>query len=633
MSNGLRVIAPKQKIMETIVKFLSGSVATALGWTIIHAIWQILCFGLVYFLVSIFTKNAIHRYRTGLIIMTLQFAISIATFGWVYRNVEVSNTGIFLETKAFTLSFFAQTMFYFKQNLPLIVGLWSLGFLMLSLKMLTGYIWIVNLKNKSRVEITQNLSVIFESLKTKMGIEKSILLKSSSLIDVPLMMGYFKPVVLLPISILSGFSVNQIEIILAHELAHIKRGDYLINLLQSFLDIVYFYHPVFWVISAQIRKEREICTDQLALQYAGDKILLANTLVQLQETKITPSLALAFGKKQSAFTERIHRILGLKSSRSFPKESLWILIGLLVTFFAVAQNKKTEKTMKVPKSHSVAIADTLLPTENSISISTDQNNFTIKDKKLFFNGKEIELSPEKKVIVDQHLDALEEHKKQMNFQSKLMEEQSKLMEEQSKKMSDWSAKLNLDLEPIQAYSDEITKLSNEISKKSVEFSKKTSRLKPDSKDYEKLQKSYDSEIEKLNSEMEKIAGKMDEVAQKADLNNADMEKVSAEIDRRAAEMDKIAEPMDKLGKEMDKTIKAIVNLLPPEVKSKIDTDFPEAPKPPKRPKSPKGSIPPPPPPRPAKGLMPPPPPPAQVTPLPETGMAPPPPPPAPPKKN
>ena len=619
--------------METLVKFLSGPLATALGWTLLHAIWQILLFSLVYFLVNLLTKNATIRYRTGLLVMTLQFFTSIATFLWISQNASTNNSGLYFETKALTLSFLAKTLIYFKQNLPIIVGLWSLGFVMLSLKMLTGYFWIVNLKNKSNAVITQNLITLFENLKAKMGIKKGILLKTSAIIDVPLMMGYFKPVVLLPVSLVSGFSMSQIEIILAHELAHIKRNDYLVNLLQSFLDVVYFYHPVFWVVSAQIRKEREICTDQLALEYTGDKILLANTLLKLQETRITPALALAFGKKQSAFTERIHRILGLKSSRSFPKESLWILMGLLVTFFAVAQSKKTEKPAKVTKSQSVAVADTLFPQHNSISISSDNNNFTIKDKKLFFNGKEIELSPENKVIVDQHLDALEEHKRQMDIQSKLMEEQSKLMEEQSKKMSEWSAKLNLDLEPLQAYSNEITQLSNAISKKSGDFSKKTAKLRPDSKEYEKLQKTYETEVDKLSSEIDKIAEKMDEVAQKADLNNADMEKVSEEMDRKAAEMDKIAEPMDRIGKEMDKTIKAIVNLLPPEVKSKINTDFPKAPKPPKKPKFPKGSVPQPPPPRPAKGLMPPPPPPAQVTPFPETEMAPPPPPPAPPKKN
>lgn len=611
--------------MEILAKFLSGPLATALGWTLLHAIWQILFFSLVYFLVNLLTKNAMIRYRTGLLVMTLQFLTSIATFLWISQNASTNNSGLYFETKALTLSFLAKALIYFKQNLPIIVGLWSLGFVMLSLKMLTGYFWIVNLKNKSNAVITQNLITLFENLKAKMGIEKGILLKTSPVIDVPLMMGYFKPVVLLPISLISGFSMNQIEIILAHELAHIKRNDYLINLLQSFLDVIYFYHPVFWLISAQIRKEREICTDQLALQYTGDKILLANTLLQLQETKITPALALAFGKKQSAFSERIHSILGLKSSRSFPKESLWILIGLLATFFAVAQNKKTEKTMKVSKSHSVAIADTLLPMENSISISTDNNNFTIKDKKLFFNGKEIELSPEKKAIVDQHLDVLEEHKRQMNNQSKLMEEQSKLMEEQSKKMSEWSAKLNLDLEPLQAYSNEITQLSNAISKKSEEFSKKSAKLKPDSEAYEKMQKSYESEVEKLNSEMEKIAGKMDEVAQKADLNNADMEKVSEEMDRRAAEMDKIAEPMDKLGKEMDKTINAILDQLPIEVKSKISTDYPIAPKAAKSPKFPKSQIPPVAPPKAAKGSFPAAP--APIKPVPGLEMAPPPPPP------
>lgn len=569
--------------MENLFKLLSGPVPTAFGWTLLHAVWQIIILSMVYFVTILVTKKASIRYYIGLGVLTSQFFVSIMTFFWLTTKSTGINQGIFLEAKGTAITGLAKAMQYFNNNLPLIVALWSAGFVILSIKMINGYFWVTNLKNKASLVISEKIVHTFDSLKARMGIENEVLLKSSPLIDVPLMMGYLKPVVMLPVSLISGFSERQIELILAHELAHIKRNDYLVNLFQSFLDVVYFFHPLYWIVSAQIRKEREICTDQLALQFAGDKILLANTLIQLQETRITPALALAFGKKQSAFTERIYRILGMNSKTNFSRESVWILVGILVTFFSFAQQKESKKTEVIKEREMFSTVDTLVYPHNSVHINSDKGNFSIKDKKLYFNEKEIVLEPEKKILVDKYLEALDLQNIQMEAQSKLMAEQSKLMDVQSQKINEWSQKLTEDLKPLTEYSQQITLLSNEVAKKSTEFSRKTSKLDTDSKEYEKLQKRYDEEIEKLNSQIDRISEKMDEVSKKADLNNKDMDLVSKEMDERAAEMDKIAMPMDMIGKQIDETVKSIIDLLPEDIKSQINTDF-DAPKPPKKPK-------------------------------------------------
>jgi beta-lactamase regulating signal transducer with metallopeptidase domain len=584
--------------MENLQKILSGPFATSLGWVLLHSVWQVLLLSVIYLVVNISTKNALIRYWVGMSLMASQLLISLATFGWVYDPITQINLALVAKTEVISMSFFVKSLIYLKQNLPILVGLWSIGSGILFLKMLTGYMWMVSLKTKSKTLINKNIISIFEDLKNQMGIKNNILLKSSNLTDVPVMLGYFKPVVLLPAGMIGVFSMKQIEMILAHELAHIKRNDYLFNLLQSILDVIYFFHPAFWIISTQVRKEREICTDQIALAYTGDKILLANTLIQLQESKQLPSLALAFGKKQSAFTERIHRMLGIKSNRWFSQESIWVVIGLFLSIMAIGQVKKPQSLKQPDKQENVVPTDTLVKPMSRLTIQSDNNNFTIKDKKLFFNGKEIELSPEKRIIAEQHLETLEKQNIQIEFHTKQMEEQSKLMETESQKLNDWSKKLETDLKPLETYSLEIAKLSKEIEKKAKELSQKSSKLKPDTNEFEKLHKNYEAEIDKISLEIDAISDKMNEVTNNSDLENEEMQKISEEMDRKSAEMEKISEPIELISQEIDKTVNQIIALLPQEIRSKVHTDFQKAPKAPKPPKFGKNAIAPPPPPLP-----------------------------------
>ena len=101
-----------------------------------------------------------------------------------------------------------------------------------------------------------------------MGITQSIIIKMSPMVDFPMVMGSLKPVILIPLSLATKLSTQQLELVLAHELAHIQRQDYFWNGVQSVVESIYFFHPALWWLSAQIRKERESACDDIAMQFA-----------------------------------------------------------------------------------------------------------------------------------------------------------------------------------------------------------------------------------------------------------------------------------------------------------------------------------------------------------------------------
>lgn len=149
----------------------------------------------------------------------------------------------------------------------------------------------------------------FELLKAQLALSPAVQLISSARVQTPLAMGWLRPVVMIPIACLTGMPPEQIEAILAHELAHIQRGDYLVSVLQSVAEAVFFYHPAVWWISKQIRIEREYCCDDVAVRLCADRLVYAQALTFLAQYQATAP-AFAPGANGGALSMRIRRILG-----------------------------------------------------------------------------------------------------------------------------------------------------------------------------------------------------------------------------------------------------------------------------------------------------------------------------------
>lgn len=565
--------------MENITEFFSNPLAKTLGWTLVHSLWQILAITLVYFAIVLFTKKASYRYWSGMSLLLLQFMASGITFFVIsaFSSSEKTFAGVALAPKM--LSSVQVMLSYLQTNLPLVVGIWVLGCAILFSRLILGYLWVNSLKNSQKNQFDEKLTQILLDIKQKMNITKNVQVKVSRIVSLPMIMGVLKPVILIPAGLVSGFSQEQLETILAHELAHLKRHDFLLNGLQSVLDVIYFFHPAMWLLSAQIRKERENCCDDLALEVSGSKLLLAKTLVQLQETIYTPKLAMAFGKKSYSLLERVQRIVGIGSPRNFNKESIWIVAGLFVTFFAFAQKNEEQRTVSMSISRSSSTADTLISpkrNETSIVIQDDKNDFRIKDNKIFYNGKEVQLSPEVQEKVNVRLKAVEVNQQQMEVQSKLMEEQSHEMEK-------FSSQMEVNSKPM----EEISKKMEEVGKK-MELASKKHELALKSKNLTKkdedlIWKTFESQIAEYDKEMEQYNIQMDEYA-------SQMDKVSAPMDAISAKMDEISVPMDAISVELDRNVNEIIDLMPAEIRSSILKDRLKMPVPPKAPKAPKSLI-------------------------------------------
>jgi beta-lactamase regulating signal transducer with metallopeptidase domain len=202
--------------------------------------------------------------------------------------------------------------------LPTLILIWIVGVTMLSLRLLTGWIWIQRLRTHGVSAAAIECQRMSTRLARRLHIARAITLLESTLVEVPTVIGWLKPVVLLPASALAALSPQQLEAILAHELAHIRRHDYLVNLLQTLVETLLFYHPAVWWLSRRIRIERENCCDDLAVSLCGDPVAYANALADLESlrSETTPTHHIALAATGGSLLHRVRRLLGAPSPHS-----------------------------------------------------------------------------------------------------------------------------------------------------------------------------------------------------------------------------------------------------------------------------------------------------------------------------
>ncbi len=210
---------------------------------------------------------------------------------------------------------------------PWIVALWLVGVGVLAVRQLGGWLTVRHLCGIGTEAVGDELLKRLHGVANRLGVERTVRLLASSRVDVPAVIGHFRPVILLPVGLLSGLTIEEIELILAHELAHIRRHDYLINLVQTTFETLLFYHPAAWWLSSEIRRERENCCDDLAVSISGNRIAYARTLAMLEE-KRTSMPATAIAASGGSLIARIRRVVGQPAKTNSPRGT-W-LAGALV---------------------------------------------------------------------------------------------------------------------------------------------------------------------------------------------------------------------------------------------------------------------------------------------------------------
>ena len=193
--------------------------------------------------------------------------------------------------------------------LPYVVLGWLVGVFGLSAWHLGGWAQLQRLRRRMVREIGRPLQQRLEELSVRLGVHRAVGLLESALIEVPTVVGWLRPVILLPASALTGLRPEQLEAILAHELAHVRRYDYLVNIVQTVVEILGFYHPAVWWVSRRIRIERENCCDDLAVHVCGSSLQYARALACMEEIRHS-GRDLAMAATGGSLMARIARLLG-----------------------------------------------------------------------------------------------------------------------------------------------------------------------------------------------------------------------------------------------------------------------------------------------------------------------------------
>jgi beta-lactamase regulating signal transducer with metallopeptidase domain len=197
--------------------------------------------------------------------------------------------------------------------IPWLVMVWCLGVGLLSLRLLQGYWAVRSVRSREVRPMDPAWRERLAELQRRLRLSRPVLLFESALIQVPVVIGWLRPMILIPASSLSGLTPQQLELILAHELAHIRRHDHWVNLVQVLIETLLFYHPAVWWISHDIRAERELCCDDLAVATCGNRLAYARALTTLEGLR-QRSAAMALGAGGGSLIDRVRHIVGRSAS-------------------------------------------------------------------------------------------------------------------------------------------------------------------------------------------------------------------------------------------------------------------------------------------------------------------------------
>jgi beta-lactamase regulating signal transducer with metallopeptidase domain len=215
---------------------------------------------------------------------------------------------------------------------PWALPVWLAGVLACSLRLVLASAQAVVLRRRSDPEDGE-IAATVARLAARIGLRRSVAVRLSVRTDSPATLGLLRPVILLPPAVALGVTSQQLEALLAHELAHIRRYDYLVNLLQMLVETLFFYHPAIWWASKRIRVERELCCDDIAVDACGDAVSYAQALTKVARMQLSrPGLAL--GATGGPFLQRIQRLLGVTTT-SRPACPLWVTVASVVMIVAV----------------------------------------------------------------------------------------------------------------------------------------------------------------------------------------------------------------------------------------------------------------------------------------------------------
>lgn len=320
---------------------LGRAMVGVLGWALVHFLWQGALVALMLWCVLALTaaRAAQVRYVAACAALFVMVALPVITLARLAPQAyELAKLGGLAGSASVisinadgssATSLWTLWMNRMDESMPWLMLAWCAGVLVFTGRLFLGLHVVRRLRLRQTDDVSDSMQHLFDRLCLRLQICQGVTLLRSARVHVPTVIGWLKPVVLLPVTSLTGLSELQIEALLAHELAHVRRNDYLVSIMQSIVEAVLFYHPAVWWVSKQVRRERECCCDELAVQVCGDRVAYARALSALEERRrLLPDMAL--GANGGLLTMRIKRLLGYRDEIVSASMAWVVVLAMMV---------------------------------------------------------------------------------------------------------------------------------------------------------------------------------------------------------------------------------------------------------------------------------------------------------------
>jgi beta-lactamase regulating signal transducer with metallopeptidase domain len=381
----------KETMMARLNSWLSPDVMNALGWALIHSLWQ--CLGLAALaaaLIAVSSRPSV-RYVVGVGALAAMLAAPVATLFVLMRPAALVHVapatvpplpsaqpvvsqapavlprpaassprveGVKIAPVVRPLEDF-RSRFASWNILSWLVAAWLAGVSFFSVRFAGGFL-LLEYKRRSQSTIPNaGILALCQDVQRQLGLERAIRYLECCWLQAPAVIGWLRPIVMLPVAALTGLSEAQLRAVIAHELAHIRRFDVFVNIFQILVETLLFYHPAVWWLNKRIRAERELACDEIAVAASGSRLEYAQALTLMAEWEAVPRLAMAANRGPLA--ERIFHILGRKSS-SVGQRLLGLTGSALFLIAALAAANALVEIAAPPIAHAKASVEAALST-------------------------------------------------------------------------------------------------------------------------------------------------------------------------------------------------------------------------------------------------------------------------------
>jgi bla regulator protein blaR1 len=379
-----------------------------LAYTLLHSLWQGALIAIIVAVLLRFTPIRLSNARYTIAALGLLFVIAASAATFFILTAVSSTSPAALATISFSQAYhltkepdgvnsiIASLPGLVQSNIPFFLILWFAGTLAFCLRVVGGLIYIGRLRREA-MAIEGNWNASVQELARQLDIQQWISLASSPSIAAPVVVGYLKPVILIPIGMLTSLSSEQLETIFLHELMHIKRKDFVINLIQSFVEAIFFFNPFVWILSNLIKREREHCCDDAVVKLHGNALAYAHALSTLEEVRLSKvGLSLSLAQNKNQLLNRITRLMEKSVKNYSGREriipAVLLVIGITCASWISTQTGRnelvyrgdtgkqvvqdtTKKSKKVKKEKKAAAQ------QSNKNTSSDQNESTTNENK------------------------------------------------------------------------------------------------------------------------------------------------------------------------------------------------------------------------------------------------------------